>query len=204
MGGAGVLNGDVITLKGSAAIVREFFCYAVNSILYQRGVYPSENFGKVKKYGLTLLVCEDEKVKTFINSVTVQIAEWLEKGKIERLVLIIASIASKDVLERWSFNIDTDKEVTEKGISKEKSDKEIMGDIQAIMRQITSSITFLPNLDEPCIFDLLVYTPKDAEVPPLWGESDARLINNQQVVKLRTVDTKVHKVDALVAYKFES
>lgn len=42
-------------------------------------------------------------------------AEWLEKGAIERLVLILASIASKEVLERWSFTIETDKEATAKG-----------------------------------------------------------------------------------------
>ena len=29
-----------ITLRGSPAIVTEFFGYAVNSILYQRGIYP--------------------------------------------------------------------------------------------------------------------------------------------------------------------
>ena len=31
---------STITLKGSTAIVTEFFGYAVNSILYQRGIYP--------------------------------------------------------------------------------------------------------------------------------------------------------------------
>ena len=35
-------------------------------------------------------------------------------------------------------------------VSREKSDKEIMREIQAIMRQIASSITYLPCLDEPC------------------------------------------------------
>ena len=29
-----------ITLKGSTDIVSEFFTYAINSILYQRGLYP--------------------------------------------------------------------------------------------------------------------------------------------------------------------
>lgn len=35
-------------------------------------------------------------------------------------------------------------------MSREKSDKEIMREIQAIMRQIASSITYLPCLDETC------------------------------------------------------
>jgi mitotic spindle assembly checkpoint protein MAD2 len=76
-------------------------------------------------------------------------------------------------------------------VTQEKSDKEIMNDIQAIMRQIASSVTFLPNLEEPCTFDLLAYTSADSKVPPTWGDSDARLIHNPQVVKLRSIDTKV-------------
>lgn len=35
-------------------------------------------------------------------------------------------------------------------MSREKSDKEIMREIQAIMRQIASSITYLPCFDETC------------------------------------------------------
>lgn len=31
--------------------------YSINSILYQRGIYPPENFIQVKKYGLSILVC---------------------------------------------------------------------------------------------------------------------------------------------------
>ena len=38
--------------------------------------------------------------------------------------------------------------------------KEITGEIQAIIRQITASVTFLPLLNEPCAFDLLFYTDK--------------------------------------------
>ncbi|PSS28786.1 Mitotic spindle checkpoint protein [Actinidia chinensis var. chinensis] len=51
---------DIITLRGSAAIVSEFFGYAANSILYNRGVYPEENFAKVKKYGLPMLLTQDK------------------------------------------------------------------------------------------------------------------------------------------------
>ena len=39
-----------------------------------------------------------------------------------------------------------------------KSQKEITSEIQAIIRQITASVTFLPLLTEPCAFDLLVRT----------------------------------------------
>ena len=42
-------------------------------------------------------------------------------------------------------------------ITSTKTQKEITQEIQAIQRQITASVTFLPLLNEPCSFDLLVY-----------------------------------------------
>ncbi|KAK8526342.1 hypothetical protein V6N12_020815 [Hibiscus sabdariffa] len=222
---------DIITLRGSAAIVSEFFGYAANSILYNRGVYPEESFAKVKKYGLPMLLTQDEGVKSFISNLTAQLSEWLEAGKLQRVVLVIMSKASNEVLERWNFSIETDGEVVEKGVSREKSDKEIMREIQAIMRQIASSITYLPCLDEPfsCphtsfghgssssaggfivslpldvlftgVFDVLAYTDTDVAVPFTWIESDPKLIANPQMVKLHSFDTKIHKVDTLVSYK---
>jgi hypothetical protein len=41
--------------------------------------------------------------------------EWLEAGKLQRIVLVIMSKATSEVLERWNFNIETDAEVVEKG-----------------------------------------------------------------------------------------
>ena len=47
------------------------------SILYNRAVYPEESFTKVKKYGLTMLLTQDEGVKTFIASLTSQLSGLL-------------------------------------------------------------------------------------------------------------------------------
>lgn len=47
--------------------------YGINSILYQRGIYPPESFTRVQKYGLTLLVTSDEKLKDYLNPVIAQI-----------------------------------------------------------------------------------------------------------------------------------
>ena len=78
------------------------------------------------------------------------------------LVLVICGLNSQKVLERWSFGVETDREVAASngavyflfgrvsGSSKEKELSEIQREIQAIIRQITASMTFLPLLDEPC------------------------------------------------------
>jgi hypothetical protein len=109
-----------------------------------------------------------------------------------------------------------------------KAVKEVHDEIQAIIRQITASVsrleddiaryfkhqhhaslvvyrifssscrslcyyqvTFLPLLNEPCSFDLLVYTNKTAVVPKKWEDSDPRYIMNSQEVKLRSFTTSV-------------
>jgi len=73
----------------------------------------------------------------------------------------------------------------------DKSPKEVTQEIQAIIRQITASVTFLPLLNEAAVFDLLVYADKQATVPVTWEDSDPCFIANAEQVKLRSFDTKV-------------
>ena len=46
-----------------------FSAFGINSILYQRGLYPSETFTRVQKYGLTLLVTTDPELLQYLNNV---------------------------------------------------------------------------------------------------------------------------------------
>ncbi|QDZ17799.1 mitotic spindle checkpoint protein Mad2 [Chloropicon primus] len=199
--GGGTATQNRISLKGSVKIVTEFFNYAVNSILYQRGIYAPEDFKRTKKYGLSMMVTSDEGLTKYLSRVLTQISGWLAEGKLEKLVLVIASVHTNEVLERWAFDIETEQDVVEGKKSVEKPEKEIMSEIQAIIRQITASVTFLPLLSDPCAFDLLVYTKKDTSAPQEWEDSDPRYIINSESVKLRSFTTKVHKVDTMVSYK---
>jgi mitotic spindle assembly checkpoint protein MAD2 len=76
---------QAITLKGSTNLVTEFFKYAANTcvlshrqyraiylldwyrILFQRGVYPSDDFHMVKKYGQTVLVTQDLALENYLD-----------------------------------------------------------------------------------------------------------------------------------------
>tara|TARA_B110001452_G_scaffold235809_1_gene214774 strand:- start:1037 stop:1405 length:369 start_codon:yes stop_codon:yes gene_type:complete len=122
---------------------------------------------------------------------------------VQKLVVVVTGQQTQETLERWVFDVHTDKSVGPEG-KVEKSQKEITSEIQAIIRQITASVTFLPLLDEPCTFDLLVYTDNDVDVPQAWEESDPRYIANSDEVKLRSFTTKVHRVDACVSYKADA
>lgn len=201
MASQAVKQRNTINLKGSAQIVSEFFNFAVNSILFQRGIYPQDTFQQKKHYGLSMMVTKDDGLLAYLNNVTKQMTDWLEKGLLQRLVLVVTSAYSNEVLERWTFEVQTDKATLDGGPPPEKPEKEITAEIQAIIRQITASVTFLPLLEDPCTFDLLVYTDNKSTVPDEWEESDPRYITNATDVKLRSFTTKVHKVDTVVSYR---
>ena len=38
-------------------------------------------------------------------------ADWLERGLLQRLVLVVSSAATNEVLERWTFEVATDRDV---------------------------------------------------------------------------------------------
>ncbi len=78
-----------------------------------------------------------------------------------------------------------------RSVIREKPLKEIQQEIQAVVRQITASVTFLPLLENPCTFDLLIYTDADANVPQAWEESDPKYVTNAAQVRLRSFTTKV-------------
>ncbi|EPQ31566.1 uncharacterized protein PFL1_00899 [Pseudozyma flocculosa PF-1] len=215
-----------LSLKGSTSLVHEFFTYCVQSILYQRNIYPSEDFKTVKKYGLQMLVTTDDSVADYLERAMNQLQDWLERGKVTRLVVAIVERETGETRERWQFDV----EVLQKNqapaaaaaegkenelptpaegdkaappAAKQKTDAQIRAEIAAIIKQITASCTFLPVLEELCHFQILAYTDRDTEAPVEWTESDARLIAEGQAeqVKLRSFSTHVHRIDAMVAYR---
>ncbi|CZR59733.1 probable spindle assembly checkpoint protein [Phialocephala subalpina] len=209
-----------LSLKGSSKLVAEFFQYSINTILFQRGVYPAEDFTAVKKYGLTMLVSSDDQVKAYIKKIMSQLDKWMIGGKISKLVVVITSKDTGEHVERWQFDVQIFNKGSKKGSSKrvadkenaapedaspvpapEKTEAEIQSEIQSIFRQITASVTFLPQLEGDCTFNVLVYADADSEVPMEWGDSDAKEIKNGEKVQLRSFSTTNHKVDTLVSYR---
>ncbi|POS79453.1 mitotic spindle checkpoint component mad2 [Diaporthe helianthi] len=241
-----------LSLKGSARLVAEFFQYSIHSILYQRGVYPAEDFTVVKKYGLNMLVSADDQVKAYIKKIMSQLDKWMVGGKISKLVIVITNKDTGEHLERWQFDVQIFAPAKSSKSSKSKSkdaqangktstssaaaattttetppgaarnqentdgagsaaavaaaenktEAQIQQEIAAIFRQITASVTFLPQLDAgECTFNVLVYADADSEVPVEWGDSDAKEIEGGERVQLRGFSTNSHRIETLVSYK---
>lgn len=203
--GAEAGSSGVITLRGSTSDVVEFFGFAINSILYQRGVYPPEGFAPVSKYGLSILVSKDKGLQAYLGEVLQQLKGWMMHSQVKKLVVVVASQITDETLERWTFDIQVDEKAAAAiAVPRSQADGvREQKEIQAIIRQITASVTFLPLLDEPCLFDLLIYADKTAEVPVSWAESDPKyIVGGSEEVKLRSFSTKIHRVDGAVAYRY--
>lgn len=198
-----VATKNAITLKGSAQIVTEFLGYSLNTILFQRGIYDPEKFSFTKKYGLRLQVTTDEGLQDYLKTVLSQLSGWLEQGAVKKLVLVISAMDTEEVLERWVFDVQMDGAQLTEGEVRSKPEAEIQKEIAAILRQITSSVSFLPLLECPCTFDLLVYTDSQTSVPMAWEESDPKYITKSNQVRLRSFTTSIHKLETSVAYKAE-
>ncbi|KAG5982575.1 hypothetical protein E4U55_001722 [Claviceps digitariae] len=210
-----------LSLKGSARLVAEFFQYSIHTILFQRGVYPAEDFTAVKKYGLNMLVSSDDQVKAYIKKIMSQLDKWMVGGKISKLVIVITDKDTGEHVERWQFDVQISKlssksksnadsatqdqenapSGTPSSADPDKTEAEIQAEIAAIFRQITASVTFLPQLSGDCTFNVLVYADADSEVPVEWGDSDAKEIENGEHVQLRGFSTANHRVDTLVSYR---
>ncbi|KAI1734195.1 mitotic spindle checkpoint component mad2 [Xylaria scruposa] len=218
-----------LSLKGSAKLVAEFFQYSIHTILFQRGVYPAEDFTAVKKYGLNMLVSADDQVKAYIKKIMSQLDRWMQHGKISKLVIVITDKDTGEHIERWQFDVQilaskpkkSSKSTTSTGgqengsggtsngagagttplADPSKTEAEIQAEIAALFRQITASVTFLPQLSGDCTFNVLVYADADSEVPVEWGDSDAKEIVNGERVQLRGFSTSNHRVETLVSYR---
>jgi len=55
-----------------------FAVYGINSILYQRGIYPPETFTRVQKYGLTILVTTDDELKKYLTNILADVKGGLQ------------------------------------------------------------------------------------------------------------------------------
>ncbi|KAL5244169.1 hypothetical protein ACI65C_011579 [Semiaphis heraclei] len=193
---------NAITLKGSAKLVMDYLNFGINSILFQRGIYPPESFKTEEHFGLSILVSTDSKIQQFLQPVLNQMKDWLLEQKIQKMSMVISNVNTKEVMERWDFKLQY--EGTGDSNPDSVGNKElttIQKEIRDVLRQICSTVSFLPLLDCPCAFDLQIYTKPDVDVPQEWSETAPSYIANSQELQLRSFSTSLHKMDTIVSYK---
>nr|SVE79441.1 EOG090X04TT [Daphnia magna] len=133
---------NFVTLKGSVELIVDFFNYSLNSILYQRGVFPEESFIPTQHYGLTMYMSKMPEIKKYTDEILPHLKKWLTEGKIKKLVLALCDVNSKEPLECWEFRILAEEtptgEIKQQGT---KPLKDIQQEIRNVLRQITACVT---------------------------------------------------------------
>lgn len=195
-----------VTLRGSAQIICEYLKFAVNSVLFQRGIYPPENFKAEQNYGLTLFMSSDPQIHSFLSNLLSQSEEWIVNKKVKKLSLIILNVSNKEVLECWDFNVqyeEGDQKLSNamKETVGSKDLKKIQQEIRDVMLQVAATVSYLPLLECRCSFDVLVHAIQDCDVPEKWAEAAPVQIANMQNVQLKAFSTSLHRMDTIVSYK---
>lgn len=182
-----------------------FTDYGINSILFQRGIYPPEQFTSVQQYGLTILMSKDEKIIAFLQNVLCQVQDWLSRNEVEKISMVITNVHTKEVLECWDFKVQNEPgdgpKIDPNNPTSSKELKKIQAEIRDVMRQIAATISYLPLIEYICTFDVLIHTLKQTDVPEKWNETGDVQIQNAQTVQLKSFSTGLHKLDTIVNYK---
>lgn len=126
----------------------------------------------------------------------------MSKKFIERVSLVIVDANKKEPIERWDFNVEYCDEVNSEGTEvSTKPLKDIQREIRDVLKQIASSIAYLPLIDARCGIDLLMYTKEDVNIPDKWEETTGADIKNAQTVGFRSFSTNIHRMKTSVVYK---
>ena len=128
-----------------------------------------------------------------------------------KFIIVIVSKTNLENIERWNLTLKRKiKETTENGDGDGvgKSRQEIQK-IRAIIRQITSLVSYLPVLkdDDEYTFNVLVYTDPNTSIPIEWCDTqgDGKVLDGDNVdnVKFTSFSTDIHQVGTSVSYKYE-
>lgn len=204
-------NSETATLniKGSSRVVSDYFEICIHNILFQRNIYPKEDFKVIRKFGLNLVFSKDEEINRYIKTIIRQLHRWIFDGKINWLTLLIISKETDEITEKWMFHIDIIQDLKSNNLKNNemctsKSIAETQQEIQAIIRQISAAITFLPQFDEPQTFKVLVHTIGDIKTSKDWDDAKHfkdMTEGNLESVKFNEFGTNNHSISTFVTYK---
>lgn len=182
---------QVLNLNGSVDTVTEFFEVCLNSILFQRQLYPAEFFQCVMKWGLPQMMAINSNLKSYFQKVVQQLRRWLETKSITEFTLTILD-SNESAIESWQFSVH---------IQEADPDQDPDELIRAVLRQIGMSVTFLPVLTDNEYSIRLSVRNCDTDTPEEWAESDARVIENPYEVTFKSIQTQTYSVGVAVQYK---
>ncbi len=99
-----------ILLSSSLSHIIDSVCQLLFLWIYDF-IFSSSSFGQLKS--ISFNSTRNRKLLSWRSGLFC--TDWLETGNLQRAVMVIASISTKEVLERWNFSIETDADAFDKG-----------------------------------------------------------------------------------------
>lgn len=219
----------IVQQKATAKFTLHFTSidYAINSILFQRGIFPTKTFAHYEKYGVNILVSTDpyvqDKLKFDLKAIEgillfnilaivkikcstfwflFLITGFMAKNWVRTVSLDIINSFSNELIESWDFDIKTDRSEYYNPNNRTSNKKlaSIHKEIASIMRQILSTVSFLPRLNGCYSFNISVVFA-DGCTPRGWCPVEYFPIENPEKVELLPFSTGQHRVKTAVNFK---
>ncbi|GMM43446.1 spindle checkpoint protein [Pichia kluyveri] len=202
-------SNNTVEINGSSKIVSDYFEICIHNILFQRKIYSRDQFKVIRKFGLNVVYSNNPEIVNYIKLIIKQLNNWIFNQSINWLTLLIVSKEDDSITEKWMFHIDINNNNYNDNTNTTttttiKPLETIQLEIQSIIKQISSSITFLPVLTTPQTFKILVHTIGDIKSNNNWD--DAKFFkeideNESESVEYNNLTTNNHKISTYVTYK---
>jgi mitotic spindle assembly checkpoint protein MAD2 len=185
---------DIFGKNSKSSDLHSFFCVTSTQTFCGYDTKVSDRFSTKMCLGVT-----QKKRVYFFQIITRKIIIFLEplsKNELTEIYMYIINDETKEAIEKWNFKIERENNDT----TSSKDSKKIQGEIGAVMRQIMSIVSVLPELGSGYAITLGATFKKGCKFPEGWSDSDLH-IEEAEEIKFRSFSTGLHKVEAEVAYK---
>ncbi len=192
-------------------LAMEYLSYAVNSVLYLRGVYPSNSFKQIEhaQTGLSLFVSSDSGVTGYLGAVLSQVAAWLAADKLQALSLVIfpdkapgdGPAEEGEMIERWTFQFRRDTGTVDASVATMHHAAQTgPAHLTSALRHLVASAGMLPPRRGKATFEVIVYAAGDTRAPSSWEHSDAMELENADELPLRPFNANGLCVDGFITF----
>lgn len=191
----------------SSDIVVELLEVAINLILYTREIYPQSVFQRRKKYNIPVQMCIHPELRTYISECVSSIRPVLEKGEVEKVVVVVLS--SKGVpVEKFVFEI-VQRPIKPHDIRQDPQLTRMEEALRAFCLKLSISDSLLQPLPSGCSFVMQIHVPEHVpnamstdqqyqEFPWVEAEKEQVEVPDSHIVPLKTLQTEVCKMQLYV------
>lgn len=176
-----------------AMFLAEFLAVIFNSILFQRQLFQRSDFKTAKKWGVPIMMCSLPEVQSYLKAVVRDInRQWLESGS-EMLQMIMLTIVDEqeNPIERWQFGLQYGQFA--------KSEGQLRSDLQKLLRQVHSSVSFMPLLRGDCSFRIAVIDASSEDFTG-WTPIEQKQVHNAIEGEFQQLQTEFCTVSSQIVY----